>query len=193
VLVFDEVKTGCRLHTGGYQAVCGVTPDLATFGKALANGYPLAAVVGRTPVMEAARHAWISSTLASEATALAAAHAVLDRHAREDVCAALVHAGARLRAAMDAARAASGVAGVHTLGLDPMFFLRFDDAPGAAGAPAGERETTFQTAARDAGVLFKRGAYDYAALAHDDAAVAAVADAAAAGFAAVRAADEAAA
>jgi hypothetical protein len=46
VLVFDEVKLGCRLHPGGYQAVCGVTPDLAVFGKALANGYPLAAVVG---------------------------------------------------------------------------------------------------------------------------------------------------
>jgi glutamate-1-semialdehyde aminotransferase len=179
VLVFDEVKTGCRLHTGGYQAVCGVTPDLATFGKALANGYPLATVVGRTPVMEAARHAWISSTLASEATALAAAHAVLDRHAREDVCAALVHAGARLRAAVDAARAASGVAGVHTLGLDPMFFLRFDDTPAAT---AEARETVFLTAARDDGVLFKRGAYDYAALAHDADAVDAVARAAAAGF-----------
>jgi glutamate-1-semialdehyde 2,1-aminomutase len=188
VLVFDEVKTGCRLHAGGYQAVCGVTPDLATFGKAIANGYPLAAVLGRAPVMEAARRAWISSTLASEATALAAAHAVLDRHAREDVCAGLARTGARLRAAVDGARAASAAEGVSVEGLDAMFFLRFADGP---GAPAEARETAFLTAARDAGVLFKRGAYDYAALAHDDPAVFdAVGRAAAAGFAAVRRADE---
>ncbi len=168
--------------------MCGVTPDLATFGKAIANGYPLAAVLGRAPVMEAARRAWISSTLASEATALAAAHAVLDRHAREDVCAGLARTGARLRAAVDGARAASAAEGVSVEGLDAMFFLRFADGP---GAPAEARETAFLTAARDAGVLFKRGAYDYAALAHDDPAVFdAVGRAAAAGFAAVRRADE---
>jgi glutamate-1-semialdehyde aminotransferase len=190
VLVFDEVKTGCRLHPGGYQARCGVVPDLATFGKALANGYPLAAVVGRRAVMDAARAAWVSSTLASEATALAAAHAVLDRHAREDVGAALAATGARLKAAVRAARDGAGVCGVQLLGPDPMFFLRFADHD---GAPGEAREVAFLTAAREAGVLFKRGAYDYAALAHDDAAVARVAEAAAAGFAAVRRADGAAA
>ncbi len=191
-LVFDEVKTGCRLHAGGYQAVCGVTPDLATFGKALANGYPLAAVVGRAPVMAAAGRAWISSTLASEATALAAAHAVLDRHAREDVCAALARTGGRLRGAVAAALASAAVDGVTIDGLDPMFFLRFDGGAGASGAAGAEaRETAFLGAARDAGVLLKRGAYDYAALAHDDPGVVdAVHRAAAAGFAAVRALDE---
>lgn len=186
VLVFDEVKTGFRLHAGGYQAVCGVTPDVATFGKAMANGYPLAAVVGCAGVMDAARRAWISSTLASEATALAAAHAVLDRHAREDVGAELARTGARLRAAVGDALGASGAPGVHVDGLDPMFFVRFADH---AGVPGEVRETAFLTAAREAGVLFKRGAYDYAALAHDDAAVDAVARAASAGFAAVRATD----
>lgn len=188
VLVFDEVKTGFRVHAGGWQAVGGVVPDVATFGKAMANGYPLAAVVGRAAVMDAARRAWVSSTLASEATALAAAHAVLDRHAREDVCAALAHTGARLRAAVRDALAATAVPNVGVDGLDPMFFLRFGDHAGWAGEA---RETAFLTAAREAGVLFKRGAYDYAALAHDDAAVARVADAAAAGFGAVRALDDA--
>src|SRR6185503_15399206 len=45
-LIFDEIKTGFRVAPGGYQEKCGITPDLATFGKALANGFPLAAVVG---------------------------------------------------------------------------------------------------------------------------------------------------
>ena len=53
-LVFDEVKTGFRVAPGGYQEVVGITPDLASFGKAMANGYPLAAVVGRAGVMQAA-------------------------------------------------------------------------------------------------------------------------------------------
>ena len=43
VLVFDEVVTGFRHHLGGFQAICGVTPDLTTFGKAMGNGFPIAA------------------------------------------------------------------------------------------------------------------------------------------------------
>ena len=89
VLIFDEIKTGFRLRTGGYQAFADVTPDLAAFGKAMANGYPLAAIVGRRELMEAARKTWISSTLASETTALAAAAAVLQWHEQADISASL--------------------------------------------------------------------------------------------------------
>jgi glutamate-1-semialdehyde 2,1-aminomutase len=164
-----------------------VVPDLATFGKALANGYPLSAVLGRAAVMESARRAWISSTLASEATALAAAHAVLDRHDAEDVCGRLRVHGDTLRAAVREALASAGVGGVSLLGIAPMWFLRFD----GPAERAAEREATFLDAARAAGVLFKRGAYDYASLAHDAEVLPAVAHAAAAGFAAVRRLDEA--
>ncbi len=52
VLVFDEVKTGFRHALGGYQSICGVRPDLATFGKAIANGYPLGAIGGRAEIMD---------------------------------------------------------------------------------------------------------------------------------------------
>jgi glutamate-1-semialdehyde 2,1-aminomutase len=48
LLVFDEVKTGFRNGLGGYQALCGVRPDLSTFGKAVANGYPLGVIGGRS-------------------------------------------------------------------------------------------------------------------------------------------------
>lgn len=54
VLVFDEVKTGFRAALGGYQAVSRVTPDLSTFGKALANGYPIAALAGKSQLMDLA-------------------------------------------------------------------------------------------------------------------------------------------
>jgi len=52
VLIFDEVVTGFRHGLGGYQAISGVTPDLTTLGKAIANGYPIAALVGRADLMD---------------------------------------------------------------------------------------------------------------------------------------------
>ena len=158
-LVFDEVKTGFRLAPGGYQEVSGVVPDLASFGKAMANGFPLAAVVGRQPLMEAARKTWISSTLASESTALAAALAVLDWHEEADIAASLAENGREMRAAVDRAIQASGLDGVRTDGVDAMWLIRWDD-------PA--RESRFLLSAAREGVLFKRGAYNFSAVAHDE-------------------------
>ena len=162
VLIFDEMKTGFRVAPGGYQEVCGITPDLATFGKALANGFPLAALVGKQDVMNAARDTWISSTLASESSALAAALAVLDWHDEADICATLAETGREMRASVDRAIAASGIQGVATLGVDTMWFMRWDDV---------SRENHFVAEAMRAGVLFKRGAYNFAAIAHDEAAL----------------------
>ena len=177
-LVFDEMKTGFRLAPGGYQQVCGVTPDLAAFGKALANGYPLAAVVGKAPLMDAARRTWISSTLASESTALAAALAVLDWHDETDICAKLAVIGHEMHAAVERAITTSGARGVRTDGVDAMWLLHWDD-------PA--RENHFVRAALGGGVLFKRGAYNFAAIAHDEEALAAVEHAASTALVAVRA------
>ncbi len=55
VLIFDEVITGFRHGLGGYQKIAGVTPDLTAMGKAIANGYPLAAMAGRSDLMEHCR------------------------------------------------------------------------------------------------------------------------------------------
>ena len=159
-LIFDEIKTGFRLKTGGYQAHVDVVPDLAAFGKAMAKGFPLSAVAGHRDVMDAAKKTWISSTLASEASALAAATAVLSWHDQADVCDSLWTIGAEMRRAVTDAIEASGVEGVTVDGLDPMWMMRFD-------TPA--RETRFLELAAQHGVLFKRGAYNYAALAHDEA------------------------
>ena len=162
VLIFDEMKTGFRLRTGGYQAYADVVPDLAAFGKAMANGYPLSAVVGHRDIMDAARKTWISSTLASEASSLAAAAAVLSWHDSADVCDSLWTIGADMRRAVSAALEASGVEGVSIDGIDPMWLLRFDDP---------QRERRFLELSAEHGVLFKRGAYNYPALAHDDDAI----------------------
>lgn len=176
-LIFDELKTGFRVATGGYQQYADVTPDLAAFGKALANGYPLAAVCGRSELMDAAQRTWISSTLGGEAGALAAAAAVLQWHERADVCASLWSIGKEMRDAVSAAIDASGVDGVRVEGIDPMWLLRFDDAA---------METAFLRAAVHHGVLFKRGAYNYAAVAHDDDALRTIESAASAAFVELR-------
>jgi glutamate-1-semialdehyde aminotransferase len=176
VLIFDEVKTGFRVAPGGWQEVSGVTPDLASFGKAMSNGYPLAAVVGREALMKAARDTWISSTLASESTSLAAALAVLDWHDRADICATLTEAGRDMRAAVDRAVMASGIGGVATWGIDPMWLMRWDD-------PA--MESRFLLRALEEGVLFKRGAYNFAAVAHDEEALREIEAAASAAFVAL--------
>ena len=159
VLIFDEMKTGFRLRPGGYQALSGVTPDLAVFGKALANGFPLSAVVGHRDVMDAARRTWISSTLAGESVGLAAASAVLDFHENTDLCTSLATTGQAMRAGVSAAIAACGITGVTVDGIDPMWLLRFEDR---------RRETRFLELAVKHGVLFKRGAYNFAAMAHDE-------------------------
>lgn len=52
LLIFDEVKTGFRHALGGYQSICGVTPDLSTFGKAVANGYPMGVIGGKKKYMD---------------------------------------------------------------------------------------------------------------------------------------------
>jgi glutamate-1-semialdehyde 2,1-aminomutase len=169
VLVFDEIKTAFRVRTGGVQSLRDVHPDLATIGKAIANGYPLAAVVGRRAIMETPT--WISSTLASEMASLAAARAVLDRHARQDVCGELARIGERLQAAVRDALAPYAELGVQVEG------------PGAMCRLAAEHEPVLDALVAETvrrGVLLKRGAYQFAALAHDDAAVALVHDAVAA-------------
>jgi len=123
--------------------------------------------------MEAARKTWISSTLASESSALAAAGAVLDWHESADICEALATTGFSMREAISAAILASGIDGVEVNGLDPMWLLRFADA---------RRETRFLELAAAHGVLFKRGAYNFAAIAHGQDVVAEIESAASAAF-----------
>ena len=74
------LDSGCGLAPGGAQEYFGVTPDLAAFGKAMANGYPLAAVAGSAAVMEQiASTTFISSTFGGDTVALAASLATMQR------------------------------------------------------------------------------------------------------------------
>lgn len=85
VLIFDETITGFRFANGGAQELFGVTPDLATFGKGLANGYPLSAVAGRADLMSLMEEIFFSFTFGGETLSLAAAKATLAKLKREPV------------------------------------------------------------------------------------------------------------
>jgi len=162
VLIFDEVKTAFRVRTGGVQELTGVTPDLTILGKAMANGYPLAAVVGRAGVMEVAQRTWISSTAATESTGLAAAKAVLEWHERTDVPERMAMAGGMLLQIIGTALSESPWVGVRAEG-PPMMWRLVSDAPDALDA-------LVAVAARY-GLLLKRGAYQFGAIAHDEVAL----------------------
>ena len=177
VLIFDEMKTGFRLATGGYQQYAGVTPDLAAFGKAMANGFPIAAVCGNADVMGAAEKTWISSTLAAETGSLAAVAAMLAWHEKADICATLWETGKEMREIVTSALQAAGVTGVTVEGLDPMWFLKFEEQA---------TEIAFLRAAVRNGVLFKRGAYNFAAVAHDEDALREIESGASAAFVSLR-------
>jgi glutamate-1-semialdehyde 2,1-aminomutase len=85
VLIFDETITGFRYANGGAQEYFGVTPDLATFGKGLANGYPVSAVAGKADIMRMMEEIFFSFTFGGETLSLAAAKATLTKLERQPV------------------------------------------------------------------------------------------------------------
>ncbi len=101
LLVFDEMVTGFRFARGGAQEYFGVTPDLATFGKGMANGMPLAALVGKREWMEAMGEVFVSGTFGGETLSRAAGLAVLDKVDREQVPKALAERGGVLLRALE--------------------------------------------------------------------------------------------
>lgn len=120
VLIFDEMITGFRWAIGGAQETHNVVPDLATFGKALANGFALSALVGRRDIMELGgidhdkdRVFLLSTTHGAENHAIAAARAVLGIYQEEDVVGHLHAQGQKL---LDGANEISS-----RLGMDAFF------------------------------------------------------------------------
>jgi glutamate-1-semialdehyde aminotransferase len=96
VLIFDEIVMGFRLRRAGAQEYFGVTPDLAVFAKGISNGVPLSCFVGRKAVMETVQEAVISSTFGGDTLGLAAAKAVMEVYANNDVIGTLWSRGEQL-------------------------------------------------------------------------------------------------
>lgn len=122
LVVFDEMITGFRWALQGAHGLAGVTPDLATFGKGIGNGFSVSALAGRRDLMQlggidtdADRVFLLSTTHGAESTGLAALMATIDVHRREGVAERLMDRGARLRAAVEEVVAAAGLSAQVTV------------------------------------------------------------------------------
>ena len=162
LLVADEIKTVCRLAVGGGSERYGIRPDLVVIGKAIANGFPLAAVGGRADVMDAVSRTWISSTLATEFVSLAAARATLATVVAGEVPAHLTRVGIRLLIGLQQLAESHRDIVARAAGLPEMCFLEYCDER-VSGRVA--------RACAARGLLFKRSAYNFVSLAHDEEAV----------------------
>jgi glutamate-1-semialdehyde 2,1-aminomutase len=133
VLIFDEVITGFRHGLGGYQQVCGVTPDLTTLGKAMANGYPIAAVCGRRDLMEqfnthAAGKVFFAGTYNGHSMACAAALATIEALEDERTLAHMFRLGDRMRAGLRDIMSRLGIRAT-VAGFGSVFLTYFMDGP----------------------------------------------------------------
>jgi glutamate-1-semialdehyde 2,1-aminomutase len=109
VLIFDEITAGWRHCLGGMHLRLGVNPDIAVFAKSLSNGLPMAAVLGRGKVMQAAQESFISSSFWTEAIGPAAALATLAKMQRINASALAGEAGATVQAAWKSLGARHGL------------------------------------------------------------------------------------
>ncbi len=116
VLIFDEIVTGFRMHMGGAQAHYGVIPDLACFGKAMANGMPISALVGSASIMKTMEDIFFSATFGGEVLSIAAAIATLDKLERDEVVPRLWRRGEMLRDAANATLSQRGLGELVSFG-----------------------------------------------------------------------------
>lgn len=132
VLIFDEVITGFRVHLGGAQALLGVIPDVAVFGKAMANGFPLSCLGGRRDIMEMIASGGVvhAGTFNGNPLGVAAALATLDELERDGGAAyrRLTTTGQRLMRGIREVATARGIP-VLLQGPGPVFYMWFTDAP----------------------------------------------------------------
>jgi glutamate-1-semialdehyde 2,1-aminomutase len=101
ILVFDETITGFRFDRGGAQKLFGVIPDLSTFGKGIANGFPLSAIVGKREIMMEMEQIFFSGTFGGELLSLAAAKVVLTKHLRNEITPRLIEIGEELNGGIE--------------------------------------------------------------------------------------------
>ena len=127
LLIYDEIVTGFRVSLGGLQQLVGVLPDLAVFSKGMANGFPVAAVVGRQQVMAAWEDTTISSTFGGEAVSLAAAAACITELREKQVPSEIARRGAWLKRQAEDIGAELGLT-VRGLGFDALPNIVFEPA-----------------------------------------------------------------
>lgn len=125
VLVFDEITSGFRMAAGGIHTLLDVEPDIAVYAKAVSNGFPMAAIVGRKEIMRIAEESFISSTYWTERIGPAAALATIRKVMKENVPSHLVEKGNAITQGWKAL-AGKHELNIKTTGIPPLTAFSFD-------------------------------------------------------------------
>ena len=169
VLVFDEVRTGFRVAMGGAQERYGVTPDLATFGKAMANGYAISAVVGKREYMSVVeKKVFISSTFFPNSLEMVAAMKCIDILEREKVPESIWKRGTAFLEKLARLVDGSGVP-CRVSGIPPMPYITFHQTPGEGERIYKARREYFYTQTIRRGLFVQPYHHWYIAHRHTDA------------------------
>ena len=178
-LVMDEVRAGFRVHDGGSWEPIGVAPDLSAWSKAIANGYPLAAVLGSAPYAEAAARIFVTGSFWFQSVPMAAAVATITAVREEGAVPAMIRTGTLLREGLDREAAQAGVP-ISQTGPVQIPNLSFPGDENHARAFA------FCAAAADHGVIFHPRHNWFLSAAHTESDIERALTAARAGLRAVR-------
>lgn len=159
VLVFDEITSGWRHVFGGVHRALGVDPDIAVYAKSISNGFPMAAIVGRGEVMEAAQGSFISSTYWTESVGPAAALRTLDKMLDSNLAEHVDDVGRRFQTGLRELADEHGVP-VHVSGRPALTHIEFESGEASLAV-----RTLFSQHMLDEGYL--AGGAFYPTLAHD--------------------------
>jgi len=131
LLIFDEICSGFHFGLGGAQKRFGVTPDLACFGKAMGNGFPISCVVGRADVMKVVEEIFFSFTFGGDVASMAAAMKVLDILESTDALARMDTNGRVLQEGLNALVKRAGLQDrIQCVGYPFWSLIKFLDADG---------------------------------------------------------------
>ncbi len=125
VLIFDEITSGFRMTVGGVHTLLGVQPDIAVYAKAMSNGFPMAAVVGKGEIMKAAEKSFISSTYWTERIGPAAAIATIRKMKKKNVPDHLVKIGNKIMKLWSESAKENGLK-IKISGMPPLASFSFD-------------------------------------------------------------------
>jgi glutamate-1-semialdehyde aminotransferase len=124
ILIFDEITSGFRINNGGVHMTFNVMPDIAVFGKALGNGFPISAIIGSEKAMSAIQDTFVSSTFWTERVGFAAGLATIEKFEDCNVVDSLVSSGKRINNIWKDAADASNI-DIHICGLEPLTHIDF--------------------------------------------------------------------
>lgn len=126
VLIVDEITTGWRMRVGGVYDCYGVTPDIVVYAKAMSNGFPMAAIVGKKHIMDAAQDSFISSTSWTERVGPAAAIATIKKLKTKNVPSHLISIGNLITKGWSELAKKHSLP-IETMGIPPLASFSFDN------------------------------------------------------------------